>query len=288
MAAELPPDTRADLKLWAAENAGDRAASRRHFVKWGALAAAVVGAVVVGGYLVRSQGLFGQSEIVTRTGETRTVTFEEGSVAYLNTQTRVRWLGDEHDRRVELLQGEALFDVVHDEARPFRVMLGDSEIRVLGTRFDVRRKADGKVIVTVLEGTVQVRGYGSGAASSGWTRTLQVDQKLAYLPIGLTEEPHHTVALDAVKWRNGQVQFAAAPLSEVVEELTRYTDQKIYIRDPSIANLQIGGQLGTQDVRKSLERLKEFGPVAIRENGGVITVESTATSDSGNGTAKQP
>jgi transmembrane sensor len=167
-------------------------------------------------------------------------------------------------------------------------MLGGSEIQVLGTRFDVRRKTDGEVIVIVLEGTVRVRGYGSGAASSDWTRTLQANQKLAYLPIGLVEEPHETVALNAVKWRNGQVQFENTPLSEVVEELARYTDQKIYIRDPSIANLQIGGALSTQDIRKSLERLKEFGPVEIRENGGVITLESAQTRDSGNGTGTGP
>ena len=288
MAAELPADTRAHLNLWAAENTGARAASRRHFVKWGALAAGVAGAVVLGGYLVKSQGLFGQSEVVTRTGESRVVTFEEGSVAYLNTQTRVRWLGDKRDRRVVLLEGEALFDVVHDEARPFRVMLDGSEIQVLGTRFDVRRKADGEVVVTVLEGTVQVRGYGSGAASSDWTRTLQGNQALTYLPIGLVEEPHETVALNAVKWRNGLVQFENTPLSEVVEELARYTNLKIVIRDPSIADVKIGGALGTQDVRKSLELLKQYGPVEIQESDGVITLESMKKRDSGNGTGKQP
>jgi transmembrane sensor len=288
MAAELPADTRAHLKLWAAENAGDRVASRRHFVKWGALAAGVAGVVVLGGYLVKSQGLFAQSEVATRTGESRVVTFEEGSVAYLNTQTRVRWLGDAHDRRVELVQGQVLFDVVHDEKRPFRVMLGDSEIRVLGTRFNVYRKADGEVIVTVLEGTVQVRGYGSGAVTSDWTRTLQANQQLAYLPIGLIEEPHETVALDAVKWRNGQVQFENAPLSDVVEELARYTNQKIVIRDPSIASLQIGGALGTKDVRQSLEYLKKFGPVEIRESDGVITLEALKKRDSGAAPASAP
>jgi len=140
----------------------------------------------------------------------------------------------------------------------------------------------------VLEGTVQVRGYGSGAASSDWTRTLQGNQALTYLPIGLVEEPHETVALNAVKWRNGLVQFENTPLSEVVEELARYTNLKIVIRDPSIADVKIGGALGTQDVRKSLELLKQYGPVEIQESDGVITLESMKKRDSGNGTGKQP
>ncbi|HEY1283490.1 MAG TPA: FecR domain-containing protein [Steroidobacteraceae bacterium] len=289
MAAELPADARAHLKLWAAENGGERAASRRHVVKW-ALAAGVAGAVVLGGgYLLESQGVFA-SEVVTRAGETRTVTFEEGSVAYLNSKSRVRWLGDERDRRVELLQGEALFDVVHDEARPFRVMLGDSEIQVLGTRFDVNRKSGGEVIVTVLEGTVQVRGYASGAAKSDWTRTLNTDEQMAYRPIGLTEEPHQTVALNAVAWRQGIVQFEGKPLKEVVEDLTRYTDQPIQIRDASIANIKVGGALSTKNVRKALERLRETAPepIAINEENGVITLVSGKKHDSVNDTGKQP
>jgi transmembrane sensor len=289
MAAELPADTRAHLKVWASENMGDRAASRRHFVKWGALAAGVAGALAIGGFLVKSQGMLAQS-YATRTGETRVVTFEEGSVAYLNTKTKVRWLGDERDRRVELLEGEALFDVVHDESRPFRVMLGDSEIQVLGTRFNVHRKANAEVDVTVLEGTVQVRGYSSGASRSDWTRTLHADQKMKYRPIGLIEEPHQTVALDSVAWRGGKIQFTGAPLSDVVEELTRYTDQRIQIRDASIANIKVGGSLSVQNVRKALERIQESSeiPIQIRESDGVLMIEAVTSKESGSGAGTKP
>jgi len=60
---------------------------------------------------------------------TSTVKFGDGSVAYLNTAYHLRWLGSGDDRRVELISGEALFDVVHDENRPFTVILDGSEIR---------------------------------------------------------------------------------------------------------------------------------------------------------------
>ncbi len=95
--------------------------------------------------------------------------FSEGSVAYLNTRTRIRWLGSGNDRRVELISGEALFDVVHDETRPFSVMMDGSEIRVLGTRFNVYRKDSGDVVVTVLEGTVEVRGFAQGPSQPEWS-----------------------------------------------------------------------------------------------------------------------
>ncbi len=274
MIDEMPADTRARLKVWAAEQGSDRASSRRHFFKWGALAAGVTAAIVMGGVFVKSRGLLSES-YSTRTGETRVVTFEEGSVAYLNTRTEVRWIGDEHDRRVELVKGEAIFDVVHDDNRPFRVMLGESEIQVLGTRFNVYRKANGEVAITVVEGTVQVRGYSSGADHSDWVRILHADQKMEYRSIGLMQEPHATVALNSVKWRTGFLQFEGTPLSEVVEELSRYTDQPIRILDPSIVGVRVGGSLSTRDVRGALEHLKDHGfPVELKEVDGTLTLQS--------------
>jgi transmembrane sensor len=274
MVSEMPADTRARLKEWAAKHGGDRASSRRHFFRWGALAAGVLTVLLVGGLFAKSRGYFAES-YSTRTGETRVVTFEEGSVAYLNTQTEVRWLGDEHDRRVALVKGEALFDVVHDENRPFRVMLGESEIQVLGTRFNVYRKVNGEVAVTVLEGTVEVRGYGAGADHTDWTRILHADQKIQYRPIGLMQEPHPTVALNAVKWRAGFLQFEGTPLPEVVEELMRYTDQRIVIRDPSIVGVRVGGALSTRNVRSALEHLKDSGlPVELKEDNGTLVLQA--------------
>ncbi len=56
-----------------------------------------------------------------------------------------------NDRRVTLLKGEAFFQVTPDPSRPFRVVAGDVETRVVGTSFNVRRDAEG-VAVSVEEG----------------------------------------------------------------------------------------------------------------------------------------
>ena len=60
----------------------------------------------------------------------------------------------------------------------------------------------------------------------------------------------------------------------MVEELGRYTNQRIYIRDPRIAMLRVGGALSTRDVKSSLEQLKGLNiPVEIKESDGVLTLE---------------
>lgn len=261
-------------KRWSEEalHETDRAHSRRQVLRWCAVAASFLTVLVLGGIFAKTQGWFGQS-YVTRAGETRVVTFQEGSVAYLNTRTELRWIGNERDRRVEFDRGEALFDVVHDETRPFRVMLSDSEIRVLGTRFNIYRKPNGDTTVTVLEGTVEVRGFGNGSAKTEWVRTVHEDQQIEYGPLGLLREPQRTEAQDAVRWRSGVYRFDDQPLEKVLNELTRYTDHRIIIRDPRIAERRVSGALTTRDIRAALKRLEQAAPIEVQESNGDFTLD---------------
>jgi len=274
LVSDLPPQERARHAEWAAERASSRLRSRRHLM-WGLAASIAVVALPTTAWLgYRSgvfDGFFGEL-YATRTGETRTVTFDEGSVAYLNTRTELRWAGTEKDRRVVFYGGEALFDVVHDESRPFRVQLDSSEIRVLGTRFNVYRKPSGETLVTVLEGTVEVRGYAKGK-SAQWVRTVHADEQIEYRPIGLLREPHPTAAENAVRWRSGVLKIEDEPLPNVLDELTRYTDQRILIRDPRLADIRIGGALSTRNVRNALAHLEKLAPIEVHESDGAFTLD---------------
>jgi transmembrane sensor len=239
---------------------------------WLALAASVLVAVVAGALYLPQSPLVGES-FATNTGETRTVTFDDGSVVYMNTRTRLKWTGNLSQRRVELLEGEALFDVAHDEKRPFHVVLDNSEIQVLGTRFNVYRKKSGDVVVTVLEGTVGVQELGQGSTRPAWKRELHAGERIVYRPIGLIRDVHPADALNAVKWRDGVLQLANEPLENVLDELTRYTDRRIVIRDPRIAKMPIGGALPTRDVREALRRIQDLEPtIIVTEQGGQFTL----------------
>ena len=70
---------------------------------------------------------------------------------------------------------------------PFRVVLDNSEIQVLGTRFNVYRKKDGEVTVTVLEGKVAVKELGQAATRPAWERELDANQRIVYRPLGLMQ-----------------------------------------------------------------------------------------------------
>lgn len=278
MVADLPATNRDRLITPPQSTPADRIAGRRNILKFAGIAASAAVAIVAGGLYFESRGYLGETH-VTRTGEMRTVKFSEGSVAYLNTRTELRWLGSEENRRVELIAGEALFDVAHDENRPFSVVLDGSEIRVLGTRFNVYRKDTGDVTVTVLEGMVEVRGFGKGASSPQWVRRVPANQTLEYRPIGLVGEPHPTDALIAVKWRSGllQLPMEGATLQSVLDELTRYTDQRILIRDPRLADFRVSGAFSTRDVRNALQKLQTVAPIEVHESDGLFALDYRAS-----------
>ena len=102
----------------------------------------------------------------TDIGERRSITLADGSTVDLNARSKLRIEFSKNERRVELLEGQALFQVAKDHSRPFIVASGEATVRAVGTQFDVYRKAGGTT-VTVLEGRVAVYSTGHAESSAG-------------------------------------------------------------------------------------------------------------------------
>jgi transmembrane sensor len=91
----------------------------------------------------------------TDIGERRSITLADGSTIDLNARSQVRIEFSRDQRRVELVSGQALFQVAKDKIRPFIVSSGEATVRAVGTQFDVNRRLN-STTVTVLEGKVAV------------------------------------------------------------------------------------------------------------------------------------
>jgi transmembrane sensor len=123
------------------------------------VAAAVAFAVVIGGAVWWQANRYPLYS--TDIGERRSITLADGSTVDLNARSKLRIEFSSAERRVELLDGQALFQVAKDKQRPFIVHCRDATVRAVGTQFDVYRKDSGTT-VTVLEGRVAV--YSSARA----------------------------------------------------------------------------------------------------------------------------
>jgi transmembrane sensor len=240
---------------------------------WGlsAAAGATLAILIVGAWFTfRPVREYLTQTYTTEKGESRTLVLKDGTVVHLNTQSRVRWIGVGQDRRVALELGEVLFEVAHDVTRPFVVTVGNSEIRDLATEFDVYRKSNGSVVVTVLSGQVAIKDLGIGDNPPAWAeRQLKPNQQLEYTSASLITDVHSIDAAKAVRWREGRLETVGQSFSTVVNELNRYSNKQILIADPRVdgARFKLGGALGIHDIPAALNFIKETAPVVVTDNG---------------------
>lgn len=178
-------------------------------------------------------------------GEVRRITLEDGSAVTLGPGTRIRRRFDAAQRLIELITGDAFFEVAQDARRPFIVTAGLLTLRAVGTAFGVRAIETLPVSVIVAHGRVAVRGAGGGS------RLLGPDMRL---DMGASASPH-IVRLEpdalqrALAWREGMLAFEGETLGAVVRQFDRYGRVRIEVADPALAREPITGLFAANDPR---------------------------------------
>lgn len=232
--------------------AGRGRITRRAFMVGGVIAAFGLGATLSGP--LRRRML---ADYSTGVGEAREVVLPDGSRAWLNSSTGLALDYSGPRRGIRLLEGQALFTVMPDPARPFVVAAANGWTRAVGTVFDVDMRAD-SVAVTVVEGVVAV-GI-DGGPSDG--TTMRADQTVRYGLGGITT-PQSVDASMATAWRRGKLIFNRRPLEDVVSELRRHTHTQIVIAGSSLKALEVTGVFDLNDPQSVLETIEHTLPVRV-------------------------
>jgi transmembrane sensor len=253
-----------DIAAAVTATVGRRARRRPAAWAWpaGAIAA---GLGVLAAVLVLSGGA---TTYATAVGEQRLVRLADGSGLRLDTDTKLAVAFRDGERRVQLLRGQAFFEVAHDPARPFIVDAGPMRVRALGTRFDVRR--DGAdATVTLVEGSVQVRSL--GAASGAWT--LKPGERVA-----LDRTPPRATTADvaqATSWTSGRVIFRGLPLAQAIDEINRYSPHKIRLEAQAVAAVPVTGSFETGDIDAFVRAVGDLhGLAATKAADGTIVLDA--------------
>ncbi len=211
----------------------------------GAIAAALVavGTYTLGG--LRADPY----EVVTAAGQTRLLVLADGTRVDMNGATRLRL--DRNDRRaVELVAGEAVFTVTHDEARPFELAVGGATLVDVGTVFNVARYK-GATDVAVAEGEVIFNPKTENVRLSAG-RMLHAVDKETRLVIGEIE-PGVVGA-----WRTGRLVYPGTPLALVAEDLSRNLGLKIEVA-PAVAGRRFRGVISFGRDRQAV--IARLGPL---------------------------
>lgn len=225
-------------------------------------AACLMGIIIIG---VAGPDRFAPPEteasiLVTEVGEQLNSTLPDGSTIILNTNSQVEVDFDANVRKIRLLSGEAIFDVMPDKNRPLVVYAGDGLVRAVGTVFSVKLD-DTTLNVAVSEGAVEVapvralqevatqREIALGYVKAGHMAVFE-NQRTKIEPIPLAEIE------SSLSWQKGVLTFSGEPLEQVIAEVSRYTTLSITIGDPELTELRVGGVYPTDDTDALFEALE--------------------------------
>jgi len=218
-------------------------------------------------------------EFATQVAEIRELVLEDGSVVTLGAKSRVEVEFTGTARKVTLLDGEAFFEVVKDPARPFFVAAQDTLVRVVGTKFDVKRSAD-IVHVSVLEGVVEVMKPNDIVKTIQTADTSELDKQV--LTAGERVSSARRVALPQARqieqaepgaWRKGRLAYEDASLAEIVADLNRYSDRPIRIASSDVGDLRSTLAFQTSEIDQVFDVMEAIHPVRVdRPVSGAIVV----------------
>jgi len=229
----------------------------------------------------------------TAIGEERSLTLADGSTIELNAQSRVRVHFTAAERSIDLLEGQVLFHVTHDAARPFIVHSGAASVRAVGTQFDVDRRS-GETVVTVVEGRVAVlpdlllqpmsaNAVDSSAPSisapdfvltgpGGAGGLLLTAGEQVTLTAQATSRPTRTDVAAAIAWTQRKLVFAASPLTQVADEYNRYHLKRIVISDRRLASFLVSGVFSATDSRAFVAFLRAQPNLTVKETDTEIEI----------------
>ncbi len=246
---------------------------RRAFIPVLAVAVAVLatgGSALLGWKQWQAQPVFVQA-YETQRGQQLNATLPDGSRLQLDSASRVDIAFYEKRREVKLSEGQALFAVPDDPARPFQVVAGPVRVMAGTARFAVRntpylRGEDG-LNVAVEQGKVDVEPTKSSAGAVALTAGQQVSGDAE----GKLSAPSAIAVADIASWRTYRVAFHGQRLDNALSELSRYGDVPLVLRDPAVAALKVTGTFDPRDLPAFLQALPAIAPVRLQKNAAGAT-----------------
>lgn len=171
----------------------------------------------------------------------------DGTRVWLNSDTKLTFTAQQgtSERRVTL-EGEAYFEVKKNAECPFYVTVGDMQVHVTGTKFNVKARQGVPIVVTLESGAVQMeRRDGTLMAA------LRPGEQFKSDADGGSFSVEQADMEEALAWKNGKFIFKDVPLSEIAQQLSLWYNVDISVPQ-SLADRRYSGELNRY---KSIEPL---------------------------------
>lgn len=188
----------------------------------------------------------------------------DGTLVWLNAGSTITYSqGFGVEERKLKLSGEGYFEVTRNKQLPFEITTKELQLRVLGTKFNFRNyPEDEEVSVSLLEGKVSLRNYLKNDALC----YLEPDQKAILNKKNGKLMVSASEARYTAEWTNGFLFFDEELLPDIIKELERSYNVKIYIEDESLKTFRFYGNFvrKEQTIQEILEMLASTGKLEYR------------------------
>lgn len=199
----------------------------------------------------------------TPVGGRETISLTDGSRIELNTATQIRVRP--RGRTVELIRGEAYFQIHHDSLRPFTVLASGHRVTDLGTKF-LMRADHGRLQVTLLDGSIRFESASANARTH--SEILKPgDVAVATASFVSISQRRPQALVDASAWRKGMLVFRDTTLASAVAEFNRYNQQKLSVAGTRASNVKIDGTFHAENVSGFTNMVEHVLELKVRKRG---------------------
>ena len=197
------------------------------------------------------------ASVITENGQRSKVILPDSSIVWLNSGTTLSYNYSLEDKRSVILHGQGFFQVSRNEQRPFVVQCGEIRVNVLGTRFDVNAYPENDKISVVLEsGKVELN-----HSQHTLNYKLIPGEKADY---DIEKKQLSVENIDVEKytsWKDGKLIFKNDPMKLVLEELERWYNIKIEVKDQEVYNSIFTGTVNNEGYPQIFKLIEYSCPV---------------------------
>ncbi|MDH6311477.1 transmembrane sensor [Parabacteroides sp. PFB2-10] len=194
----------------------------------------------------------------------------DGTKVYLNAMSSLRYpVQFTGDTRTVELAGEAYFEVTRSD-KPFIVQVGEMQIEVLGTTFNIAAYPDEQAYTTLVDGRVKVLAHANGAeailkpSEQAVFNTATNDFSVATVDVSLY-----------TSWINGKIHFRDERLEDIMKALSRWYDIEIVYKDKEARDIRFGCNVDRyNEIKPFLELLEKTEKVKISIDNKRIIIQS--------------
>lgn len=209
------------------------------------------------------------NEIEIPKGQYLSLTLSDGTKVWLNAQSKLKYpIRFSKKQRTVELEGEAFFEVAHNKEVPFIVESPLLNVKVLGTKFNLRSFKEKEAVISLAEGKVEVEGFDHTDR-----QILHPGQQLSFSKEkGMTFMPDMDINLIGT-WTKGEIYFQKERLDKISYELERKFNVKI-----EISNEQLKAEIFTchfnekATIEEILSLLKETRRLNYKMQNGTILI----------------